>query len=224
MRARNILRPVLHRILPPLTRRYLRKPRKYRYDGLDLIVQPGVFHPGLYFSTRLMIKHLRDHDLQGQTLLELGAGSGLISLWCARAGAAVTATDINPTAVANIRENAEKNDIKLEVLESDLFAALGDRRFDYIIINPPYYPGTPENDEQHAWYCGPEFEYFSRLFAEMPAHRTVHSTVLMVLSEDCDIDRIQALATKADWDMEVRHVEKKWWEWNYIYACRYKRL
>ena len=45
----------------------------------------------------------------GNKVLEVGTGSGLIALHCAKAGADVTATDISPLAIKNIRMNALKN-------------------------------------------------------------------------------------------------------------------
>lgn len=47
-----------------------------------------------------------DSRLRGAAVLEVGTGSGLISLCCLQAGAArVVATDLNPAAVENAREN-----------------------------------------------------------------------------------------------------------------------
>ena len=53
-------------------------------------------------------KLIRDSPLvRGKRILEIGTGTGLVTLCCLRAGAAeVVATDINPVAVANARYNA----------------------------------------------------------------------------------------------------------------------
>ena len=42
--------------------------------------------------------------LHGKIFLELGAGNGLISIYAAKKGAKVTATDINPVAVEFLRD------------------------------------------------------------------------------------------------------------------------
>lgn len=220
MRLRPLFKPVINRVLPPLTKYYLRKTRKYSKDGLQLLVHPGVFHPGLYLSTQFMRDHLASLDLTGKDCLELGAGSGFLSLCCAKRGAVVTASDINPLAIANIRENAAANGVDLSVVESDLFTALKGARFDLILINPPYYPGTPQNEGEHAWYCGPEFEYFQRLFADLGDHLKAGATVLMVLSEDCALQRIAGIGADAGWKMEEVARRQRWAEWNYIYALK----
>jgi len=217
MRLRSLFKPVLNRVLPPLTQYYLRKTRKFSKDGLKLLVHPGVFHPGLYLSTQFMRGHLEGMELQGKRCLELGAGSGFLSLWCARRGAVVTASDINPLAVGNIAENAALNGIDLRVVESDLFTEFSGEQFDLILVNPPYYPGTPQNEGEHAWYCGPEFEYFQRFFAELGAYLKPEATVLMVLSEDCALQRIADIGADAGWKMLEVARRKRWAEWNYIY-------
>ena len=85
---------------------YLRKPREFNYGTIKLIVAPGVFHPGFFFSTRYVLEFLNKENLAGQRFLEVGCGSGIISILAAQKGADVTAIDINRKAVANTIENA----------------------------------------------------------------------------------------------------------------------
>ncbi|HHG84652.1 MAG TPA: methyltransferase domain-containing protein, partial [Bacteroidetes bacterium] len=179
MGLRKLLKPVLNRILPRFARWYLRKERSYRYEDLLVQVPPGVFHPGLYNSTKHLLAHLKQFDLQGKILLEIGAGSGLISIWCARQGAVVTATDLSEAAISAIQGNAAQNQVSLEVVHSDLFQGLTPRIFDFILLNPPFFKGTAQNEEAHAWYAGPEFEYFQRLFAGLKSYRKPGSILRM---------------------------------------------
>ncbi len=217
MRLRPLFKPVLNRILPPLIRFHLRKPRRYRHDGLDMIINPGVFHPGMYLSTQYFLAYIKDLPLVNRSCLELGAGSGLISLWCARAGANMVASDISSLAIDCLRENASRNGVDLQVLASDLFDDIPPQQFDLIFINPPYYPGTATDEAGHAWYCGPEFEYFQKLFRIMPDYVHAGSRVLMVLSEDCELDRIAALGAEQGWQMEEIDRTKRRGELNYIF-------
>ena len=78
-------------------------------------------------------------QLMNKYTLELGAGSGLISMQAARNGAMVTATDINPVAIKYLHHNSVQNKIRLDILQSDLFAAIPERLYDIMAINPPYY-------------------------------------------------------------------------------------
>jgi len=65
----------------------------------------GVYPPSE--DTMLLLDCLEVVD--GEDLLEMGCGSGIISLHCAAAGARVTAVDLNPAAVECTIENARKN-------------------------------------------------------------------------------------------------------------------
>ena len=73
--------------------------------------------------------------MKDKTFLELGAGSGLISICAAQKGAAVTATDINPVAIQYLQKNSLANNVSLRVIESDLFKTIAAQQFDFIAIN-----------------------------------------------------------------------------------------
>ena len=78
-------------------------------------------------------------------ILEIGAGSGCIAIALAKAFpvAKITATDIDPHALAVARINVARHGLEERVLliEGDLFAGL-DQRFDLVVSNPPYVDQT----------------------------------------------------------------------------------
>lgn len=124
----------------------------FHYDDLSIDLHPEVYEPaedtfGLSESIILPKK---------ASVLELGAGCGLISLVCAQRGASVVCTDINPHAVRLIQRNYEKNRSKIkgsfEVRKGNLFDPIGENEtFDVIIFNPPYLP-TTKKERVGGWF------------------------------------------------------------------------
>ena len=75
----------------------------------------------------------------GAEVLDLCTGSGAIAITVNKeTGAKVVAVDISSDAILLAQENANKNQAKVEFIQSDMFSNLTDRKFDLIISNPPY--------------------------------------------------------------------------------------
>jgi ribosomal protein L11 methyltransferase len=91
---------------------------------MPIILDPGMaFGTGLHPTTRLCLAALERTVVPGQAVLDVGCGSGVLSIAAARLGAGpILATDIDPIAVAATRENWERNDLGdgLEVREGSL--------------------------------------------------------------------------------------------------------
>jgi release factor glutamine methyltransferase len=197
---------------------YFKKPRNYNYKQIKGIVLPGVFYPHFTISTKLLMQFIEPLELKGKSFLELGCGTGLISVLASQKGALVTSSDVNPSAIENVRLNALNNKVELTAIESDLFKNLEGKKFDYIIINPPYYPKKAENRAEEAWFCGPNFEYFQKLFDKLEDHLNENSNVFMILSVDCELERIQKIALDNQLSFNLELETKKWGEANYIFS------
>lgn len=214
---RNSFKTIVDPVLKWQYSNYSKKDHLVKFKGLDIIVIAGVFHPGLFLSTKVLVEFMNQFDLTNKKVLELGCGTGAFSCWAATQGAISLASDINPTAVENARINAKKNNIAIECIESDLFTNLEKNTFDFVVINPPYYPKKPLSDADKAWYCGEEFEYFHKLFNQL---KMVHqrSQVFMVLSEDCDVKSISEIAKNNGIPFNSVYQKKYWIESNNVYA------
>ncbi|HLP50859.1 MAG TPA: methyltransferase [Chitinophagales bacterium] len=217
---RRLLRSLFFLVYKPLGVWWISKERSYSYKGLQLTIPVGVFHPGIFFSTTFLAIEVSKMALSGKAFLELGCGSGLLSLVAAKAGANVTAVDINSKAVIAAANNARQNNLHIEAIESDLFGALAGRKFDVIAINPPYYKKNPKDAVAAAWFAGEKLEYFHKLFTQLGAHLNGHTTVLMVVSEDVDMQAIQAIAAAHNFVFSLRNTTTIMWELNYIYEIK----
>jgi len=83
-------------------------------------------------------KYVKDH----QKILEIGTGDlAILSIYIAKKyrDLDITAVDINPEFVINAKLNANKNKVKLNIFQSDLFSNVNSL-FDVIFFNPPYVP------------------------------------------------------------------------------------
>jgi release factor glutamine methyltransferase len=197
---------------------YISKERSYTYEGITVQIHEEVFPPKFTISTKILLEYLKPLYLQEKSFLELGCGSGIISLFAASKGANVTASDINQVAVDQLKEASVANEISLNVVHSDLFENLSDQQFDYIIINPPYYPKAPKDDKERAWFCGEHFEYFEKLFQQLPKHLAPNTW--MILSEDCEIEHIQQIASKNKLSFELILEKSVVKEKNYIFSIQ----
>lgn len=214
---RNFIKKITHPFLKFGLQLYYFKPRTFCYDGICIKVHPDVFPPHLTISTTILLDFIKEKELNNKTFLELGCGSGIISLLATQKGAKVTATDINTTALEFLSDNAKKNNLELEIIESDLFQSLTERTFDCIIINPPYYPKNPKNIKEQAWFCGENFEYFEALFPQLKNQLIPSNETFMILSEDCEVEKIKAIASKSDIAFTLVLEKKAVGEKNYIY-------
>ena len=83
---------------------------------------------------------------EGQSVLEIGTGSGIVAMYASRLTDKITVSDINFDACELARKNFEANNIEnIEILFGNMFEPVEKRKFDVILFNTPYLP--IEDDE-----------------------------------------------------------------------------
>lgn len=118
---------------------YLLGEKEFR--GLDLRVDRDVLIPRP--DTETLVDWAIELLARGPArpeIVDLGTGSGAIALAVALdcPGARVCGVDLSAPALAVARANGERLGLAVEWLGSDWWEALGDRRFDLVLANPPY--------------------------------------------------------------------------------------
>ncbi|HVP05916.1 MAG TPA: 50S ribosomal protein L11 methyltransferase [Dehalococcoidia bacterium] len=104
-------------------------------DDIILFIDPGMaFGTGQHQTTAMCLAALEDVIATGQSVLDLGCGSGILAIAAARLGAApVIAIDNDPQAIKATQENAAANGVAVEARLGTLEAA--GERFDVVVAN-----------------------------------------------------------------------------------------
>ena len=149
--------------------------------------------------------------VKDKRVLEIGAGSGLLSLCALQAGASyVVATDVNPNAVANARYNvrelgAEDRFEVRQVSKSQrgAFAVIPeDETFDVIISNPPWVDRKPGKIEEYALY-DESFLLMRTLFDGLPQHLNPGGKALLAYGSVSGIRMLHKLSAQKGYEIRV---------------------
>lgn len=115
------------------------------FMGIDFFLENGVLIPR--WETEILVDYIIDHiekKLDGKNikLLDIGAGSGAISLSIAKLckGVEVLGVDISDQAIRISNKNLERLNLgNVKFRKSDLFEKIeSDEKFSIIVSNPPY--------------------------------------------------------------------------------------
>ena len=103
-------------------------------------MDPGMaFGTGTHETTRLVIRLMQNETFEGKKVLDMGTGSGILSISAAKLGAkSCNAYDIDPVAVKVARENAKDSGMtNITVGVSDLLMGvdLSDGKYDFCLAN-----------------------------------------------------------------------------------------
>ena len=115
-------------------------------DKMILHIDPGTaFGTGMHETTQLCIRQLKKYITEDTELLDVGTGSGILSIIALMYGIKhAVGTDLDPCAVEAVRENMESNNIAPEqfemmigniITEKEVQDKVGYEKYDIVVAN-----------------------------------------------------------------------------------------
>jgi len=159
-------------------------------NGILIPVLKQKIYPfyGTYFPTRfehieLFDKWLKTYKATKNTAIDIGVGSGILSLLLLKNGfRKVAASDINKNAIISVNQEIERNKLseKLFLHNGDLFADI-DFETDLIVFNPPWLPQTDNLTalDEAIYYTDNLFE---RFFEQANKYLTANGKIVLLFS------------------------------------------
>ena len=111
---------------------------------IDLLIDPALaFGSGHHESTNMCLALLSELTRNGMSALDVGCGSGILSIAMKKLGAKVSACDTDEQAVAATQQNAEKNGVQIDQIWLGSVSSLSEQgssaaaqpQFDLIVAN-----------------------------------------------------------------------------------------
>ncbi len=173
------------------------------FMGCNLKVTPDVLIPRP--ETEILVSNIIPSLQENQVLFDLCTGSGCIGLALKQACPTlqVTLSDISPEALAIAAENAQRNELRVELLEGDLFAPFAGKKADIITCNPPYLAAHEERpaDEPTLALVGGEsgYEFFERIASEAPPYLNPGAKLFFEIGTNQGA-RIEEIFSESHWN------------------------
>ena len=115
-------------------------------DKMVLHIDPGTaFGTGMHETTQLCIRQIRKYMTKGAEVLDVGTGSGILSIIALKLGAGhAIGTDLDPCTIPAVEENKKNNDIPEEAFtliignlidDPEVQKAAGREKYDVVLAN-----------------------------------------------------------------------------------------
>jgi release factor glutamine methyltransferase len=111
--------------------------------GIRVCLNDNVYEPS--DDTELIMSILKVRG--GETVVDLGSGTGILGIYAAKEGARVISIDVNPYAAEATLCSAKLNGVDLSVINCNMLSCLREWNFHTLIFNPPYLP----YNERDSW-------------------------------------------------------------------------
>lgn len=112
-------------------------PERAGFEHQILITPKMSFGTGHHATTHMMMKGMKDIDLQGKSVFDYGTGTGILAIFAEQRGAKkIDAIDIDEWSVENTIENIENNQCtKITTVLSELVPPYTTQKYDVILAN-----------------------------------------------------------------------------------------
>ncbi len=175
--------------------------KSVKYLGKEFLVFPNTFWP--FTDSQPLVQNLKVKA--GDSVLDVGTGSGVIAIFACYAGASkVTAVDVNPAAIKSARYNAKLHGFEhvMKVKKSSLFSALKGEQYDVITANLPF-RNKPAHDVVARSQWDTDFKTNTQFFAEVGLHLKPDGRIYFAQSNFGAIKEIKALAKAAGFSVRT---------------------
>jgi len=158
----------------------------YAFNVWENVYEPA--EDSFLFAENLAVR-------EGDIVIDVGTGCGILGIIAARKASKVVAVDINPYAVRCAKENAKLNHVmdKMVFVQGDLLTPFrGKEKFDLILFNAPYLPVENEVDSwsERAWSGGLSGrQVIDRFIFEAPKHLKRAGKVFLMQSTLADVGK-----------------------------------
>jgi release factor glutamine methyltransferase len=211
----------LAKLREPLKRLVIGEPIEYilgevDFYGCKVAVDARVLIPRQ--ETEILVEHILKR-IKGRVVWDLCTGSGClgISLKKARPELEVTLSDISSDALDLAKENAEKNQVEIRLVQGDLLTPFEGQKADIVVCNPPYIsiseylnlqPSVRDFEPKMALVGGETgTEFYERLARELPPFLNDGTLVFLEMGTGQG-PQLQKIFSGSPWTRA--EVEKDW--------------
>ncbi|MBQ6951845.1 MAG: peptide chain release factor N(5)-glutamine methyltransferase [Clostridia bacterium] len=157
-------------------------------------------------DTEAVCEEALSHIRGSMQVLDLCTGTGAlgIAIKKMRPGCRVTLSDLSEEALSLAKENAQRLEVDVRIVQGDLFVPVKREKFHLIVSNPPYIPrglqgklqAEVEKEPEMALFAGEDgLDFYRRIAREAPLHLMENGVLVLEFGDD-QAEAVSALLEK----------------------------